>query len=84
MFKSLLYWRTWKKVFKAKAIGVGNSDHLGVEIKKLAKPIPQEVRRRCHKNPFSTRIYKNRIYEDIIKLKYMKDHLVTWCVRRNY
>ena len=42
-----------EKIIAAKVVGVGNSDHLGLVIKKLAKfPVsrPQTVSRRSYKN----------------------------------
>ena len=61
-----------EKIIAAKVVGVGNSDHLGLVIKKLAKfPVsrPQTVSRRCYKNfdirSFLTEVYTSNINQGV-------------------
>ena len=61
-----------QKIIAAKVVGVGNSDHLGLVIKKLAKfPVsrPQMVSRRCYKNfdirSFLTEVYTGNIHQGV-------------------
>ena len=61
-----------EKIIKAEEVGVGNSDHLGLVIKKLAKfPVsrPQTVNRRCYKNfdirSFLTEVYTGNINQGV-------------------